>query len=84
MNIFEALKALDEGKAIKQDSKSEVYYAVPISHFPGATLIDCCDVKDYDAFDSSELYFGRWCSFTRQQIEATDWIVYERPKDLPA
>ena len=82
MNIHEAFIALDEGKAISQVNGEEVIYSLKDPHMNNKVSVFRVCVEDYDTMDES-CKFYKSCSFKREEIEATDWIIYERPRDLP-
>lgn len=79
MDIFQAFKALDEGKAVKRLADQDVYFQIQSPSFKDR----CIENMSAEKFDKGELLgsiIGNM-HFTREEIVATDWIVYQRPSE---
>jgi hypothetical protein len=78
MNIFDALKELDKGKAVKRKANDMVFFAVGSPAFSQRS-IDSMDKEYFDKDKFHNLCLGDG-SFSRQDIETNDWEIYERPE----
>ena len=78
MNIYEAFRWLEQGKAVRRAACCDtIYFSVTSSHFAGAFICDL-NREDYDSAKNSNL--RTWeSSFSKEDIEAVDWKIYERP-----
>lgn len=79
MNIFEAFLELDKGKAIKRKNDYEVIFQIYSSFF-NRKMMQCMPKQDFDNGNWQSSY-STTHQFCREDIEADDWEIYERPKE---
>jgi hypothetical protein len=77
MNIFEALKELDNGKAVRRKDARFVYFTLNCSHIKKPSI----RWTTKDSYDKGDVENAMTKScLDREEIEANDWQIYTRPK----
>lgn len=84
MNIYDAFRLLDQGKAVwrsgKRDRDGEelIFFTFNSPNFPKDVQIDNMAKEKFDQGNLLGTFVADY-HFTREDIEASDWEVYERP-----
>lgn len=76
MNIFEAFKAIDEGKPVRRRGGVIIYFKLMSPHVKNERLYK---LPDYSYKIGCLPLSDPYCVFDREDIEAKDWEIYERP-----